>query len=287
MATPYTSDGSVAYEDLAGEVDFLDHCGVNGMMWPQISSEYQYLTKEERLRGMQVLAQAARDRRPALMLGVQGKDTAEALEYTRAAEELEPDGMIAMPPESATSLADIRDYYHALGKVTRRPFVVQTSGGPEGIEPTVDFLVELAEQFPNMAYVKEEYGPVHQRMRQLLQHRPPMKGVFGGSGGQHVMHEMRFGSDGTIIGAPYADIYASIWKLYQEGQEAKARELFSKLLLMVVVEQQIPLTRPYIMKRRGVFHTAVSRRYPGKLKAAEIQEIEDNFEPLRPHLRAR
>jgi len=35
-----------------------------------MSSEYAQLTPEERMRGMEVLAQAARGRRPALVLGV-------------------------------------------------------------------------------------------------------------------------------------------------------------------------------------------------------------------------
>src|SRR5690349_9317904 len=45
MATPYTASSAVDYEDLAREVDFLDRCGVHGMVWPQLASEYSKLTK--------------------------------------------------------------------------------------------------------------------------------------------------------------------------------------------------------------------------------------------------
>src|SRR2546430_505322 len=47
MATPYTESDSVDYEDLAREVDFLGRCGVQGMVWPQLASEYSKLTREE------------------------------------------------------------------------------------------------------------------------------------------------------------------------------------------------------------------------------------------------
>src|SRR5207247_2314115 len=51
MATPYTESNAVDNEDLAREVDFLDRCGVHGMVWPQLASEYSKLSREERLHG--------------------------------------------------------------------------------------------------------------------------------------------------------------------------------------------------------------------------------------------
>src|SRR5277367_6449574 len=80
LSTPYTSSKAIDYEDLSGEVDFLDRCGVHGLVWPQLSSELLQLTKDERMRGMDVLAKASKGKRPSLVLGVQGADTAEMLE---------------------------------------------------------------------------------------------------------------------------------------------------------------------------------------------------------------
>src|SRR2546426_12782330 len=91
MATPYTESDAVDFEDLAREVDFLDRCGVDGMVWPQLASEYYKLTKDERMRGMEVIAKAAKGRKPALVMGVQGPNTEAALEYLRHAEKLSPD----------------------------------------------------------------------------------------------------------------------------------------------------------------------------------------------------
>ena len=101
-----------------------------------------------------------------------------------------------------------------------------------------------------------------------------------------MLYEMRLGFDGTMPGAPYADLYAQIWDSYQSGDHEKARDLFSKLLLMTNVDERIPGTRPYIMKRRGVFKTSVSRQQNLQLSPAAIQEIEFNFAALKPYLRA-
>jgi len=100
-----------------------------------------------------------------------------------------------------------------------------------------------------------------------------------------MIYEMRLGFDGTMPGAPYADLYAQIWEHYQAGRHEKAREIFGALLLMLNVEQQIPGTRPYIMKKRGVFKTTASRRENAQLTPEAIAEIEFNFAALKPYLR--
>ena len=55
---------------------------------------------------------------------------------------------------------------------------------------------------------------------------------------------------------------------------------------MLECEQQIPGTRPYLMKKRGVFKTTVSRQREPDLDAKAMAEIDFNFEALRPYLRA-
>ena len=79
MSTPFTESGGVDYEDLEREVDFLTRCGVHGMVWPQLASEYASLSLDERMRGMELLAKASRGKAPALVLGVQGANVQAAL----------------------------------------------------------------------------------------------------------------------------------------------------------------------------------------------------------------
>ncbi len=288
LSTPYTAAGEVDYDDLAHEVEFLDRCGVHGLVWPQNSSEQRFLSKAERMRGMEVLADAARGRAPALILGVQADDTDGMLEYARRAEQLAPDGMIAIPPTSATSLDDFRDYYRALCRVTERPVFVQTSGGARDIEPTVEFLVDLAREFPQCAYVKEEHPPVQTRMLALAEHRPdPIKRIFGANFGRAWKYEMRLGTDGVMTGgAMYADIYARLWELHLAGRADEVREVYSKLLLMLNLDGLIPGVRLYVLKKRGVFKTTRSRRGEYSFSRDEIAEIEHNFAALQPYLKA-
>ncbi len=287
LSTPYEVGGGVDYDGLTRQVEFCDRCGIEGLVWPQNSSEQRHLSREERIRGFEVLARANQGRSPALVLGVQAEDTTGMLAYADKAESLEPDAMIAIPPTTATSLDDFRSYYAALCGVTARPIFVQTSGGPD-IEPTVQFLVSLAREFPQCAYVKEEYPPVQQRMLELAKHRPnPIKSIFGANFGRQWAYEMRLGTDGVMTGGVmYADIYAGLWDLHLEGHHDEVRDLYAKLLLMLNLDGLIPGVRLYVLRKRGLFQTVLSRRGEYSFTQMQIDEIEHRFAALEPHLRA-
>ena len=291
LATPYTSAGGVDFEDLARQVEFFEKWGAHGMAWPQHASGYPGgVNKEERMRGMEVLAKAAKGRKPALLLGVQSTNTEAMLEFARRAEELEPDGLIAMPPMEAKSAEDYRAYYRALGKVAKRPVFIQTSGGARGVDPSVEMLIDLAKEYPNLGYIKEEVSPTNDRMKALIKAKPAITSVFSGANGYNMTYEMSFGADGDMPEAQFTDVYVAVWDLYQSGQKEKARAVFGSLLLMLNVMRQFHGVPQYIMKKRGVFKTTVGRNRSGErtdinLKPDEMAEIDWNFEALKPFLR--
>lgn len=296
LATPFAATGAVDWEDLAREVAFVDRAGAQGVVWPQGSSGVGTLTKDERLRGMEVLAKAMQGKKTALVLGVQGRDTVEMLEYAERAEALAPAAVIAMPPTTATSLDDYRSYFRALAAKARRPVIIQTSGGARNLVPSVELIVELAREFPNCGYVKEESAPVLDRMREEIRQRPPMRRIFGASFGAGWLFEMRLGLDGVITGnAMFADLMARLWDLHVHGKADELRDAYSKFLLVRNLDEQVPGTNRYIMKKRGIFKTTVTRRgapMPGKpqelnevtLPPDVLEEIDYRLAALKPYL---
>lgn len=293
LTTPFTDAGEVDWDDLAREVRFVDQGGAHGIVWPQGSSGVANLTKEERLRGLEVLAKANQGRKPALVLGVQGRTTDEMLEYARRAEALAPDAMIAMPPSAAKSLDDYRQYFRALAQATRRPIFIQTSGGAKDLPPSIDLIVELAREFPHLAYVKEESAPLVERMKAELKQRPPLKGVFGASYADGWLYEMRLGLDGVMTGmAMYADLMARMWELHERGDAERLRDAYSRFLLMRNINETIPGADLYVMQKRGIFKTTTARTggaaawkpKPLTLSPDAIAEIEYRFAALQPYL---
>lgn len=305
LSTPFTASGAVDFDALAKSACYVDWCGCPGMIWPQSGDSVDLLTTDEKLKGMEVLAKTARKlNTTALCLGVQGKDTAEMLMFAEHVEKLAPPAIISRPPDAGKTENDLRQYWQALAAVTKRPVFIQTTGGTayKGPVPSVDLLIELAREFPNFGYVKEEAGNVIARTRALLAAKPPIRRVFSARGGFGWLYELRLGSEGLITErAIYADVLTRIWQLHKSGSDpAAVRDAYSKFVLMI----NLATTHPgdlrgyqlYLWQKRGVFQTMVSRHYgPGgtipaspiyselTLSQEEIAEIEYRFEALKPY----
>jgi dihydrodipicolinate synthase/N-acetylneuraminate lyase len=295
LHTPFTADGAVDWDDLARETLFVDRAGAQGVVWPQGSSGVATLTRDERLRGMEVLAKTVRGRGVALVLGVQGRDIAEMLDYTRHAEALDPDAVIAMPPSTATSLDGYQRYFRALAGATSRRVIVQTSGGARGLVPPVEMIVGLAREYPHLGYVKEESEPLIERMKGELTHRDVMKGIFCANLGVNWLYAMRLGLDGITGNAMYADLFAKIWELHERKQSDALRDAYSRFLLMRNLNELVPGVDLYILKKRGIFKTTVVRSRPPapgeappiverRFTSGEVEEIEYRFAALAPYL---
>jgi len=118
--------------------------------------------------------------------------------------------------------------------------------------------------------------------------------VFGATGGDGWLYELRLGLDGEMTAqGMYGDLMVAIWTLYQNGRREQAADAFAKLLLMKNCEAQIPGTERYIWKKRGVFKSTAQRRGASagqaivpELAPDAIAEIEFRFATLRPYLTA-
>jgi 1-pyrroline-4-hydroxy-2-carboxylate deaminase len=307
LSTPFTASGEVDFDVLANQARFVDWAGSPGMIWPQSGDSVDLLSTDEKLRGMEVLAEATRGLRVALCFGVQGKDTAEMLLFAKHAEKLAPAAIISRPPDSGKTEADLREYWRALAAVAKRPVIFQTTGGVayKGPIPSVKLLIELAKESPYFGYVKEEAGAVIARTRALVAAKPPIRCVFSARGGLGWLYESRLGTEGLITErAVYADILAQIWELQQSGENPDMlKDAYAKFLLMTNLSEVMPDSglrgaHLYVWKKRGVFKTLVSRHYgPGntipkspiaselKLTQEDIAEIDFRFEALKPYLK--
>ncbi len=284
LSTPYTESGAVHYDDLAFQVEWLDHAGAHGLVWPQNSSDYPRLTTEEIRQGMEVLTQANRGRSLTLVLGVQQDATREMVELATFAERLEPDMMIAMPPKVGDSLEDYREYYYALAQVTSRPIMIQTSPNRPDVEFKTDFILEMADKYPHLGYVKEEVQPVFDRIQAMVG-QPQIKRLYSAMRGRYFAYDLRLGVDGLVSGmAMYAEVFAQMWTASREDDWDTVRDLHGKLLVMLTCETEIPGAGRYLLQRRGIFTTRVQRGRDYSLSQVQIDEIEHNLKGLEPHL---
>lgn len=307
LSTPFTETGEVDYEVLANQARFVDWGGCPGMIWPQSGDSVDLLTMDEKLRGMEVLAETTRSLRTALCLGVQGKDTDEMLVFAKHAEKLAPAAIISRPADTGRTEDDLRQYWRELAKVTKRPIIFQTTGGVDykGPVPSVKLMIELAQESPQFGYIKEEAAPIIARTRELCAAKPTIRRVFSARGAHGWLYESHLGTEGLITErAVYADVLTRIWELMESGKDPDTvRDAYAKLLLLFNVGQHLPGGdlrgfQLHLWMKRGVFKNMISRQYGPtqsipekpiyselKLNAEEIAEIDFRFEALKPYLK--
>src|SRR5262245_17124497 len=167
MQTPFTDSDKLDTEVLAREVKFLDKCGVHGVVWPQLASEWSTLEPDERIAGAEAVMSAARGARCAVVLGVQGPDLDAARRYARQAEKLRPDAVIALPPREAGNLDRVAEYYRGIARECYLPLFVQTIGAM-----SVEFVVRMKKDIPTLRFVKDEAGHTLSRISEYRRVAP-------------------------------------------------------------------------------------------------------------------
>ena len=276
-STPYYEDGAVDYEALVKEAQFMDASGCCGVMWPQSNDSIDLLTHEEKFTAITKLVEAAKDFKNAVLtIGVNGTNTAEMLEFVAFAEKLAakspaPIAFSARPPTYGKTEKDVHDYYEALGKVAKRPVIIQTYVSAECPAPTVEFLVDLAKRYPGVfGYVKEESEGKKANARQAAEtaQKPPMKTVFSAWGGWQWKYQNRkCGTEGLITErAAYSPLAARVWQHMKNGdKEGKLLETYAMFRFMIDQRftgmDSLRGYSLYYLKRLGLFKTTKSRTY--------------------------
>jgi 4-hydroxy-tetrahydrodipicolinate synthase len=114
-STPFDKNGDIDWGDLKQVIDFCVACGAHGIVWPVNASGFPVLTDEERLQGMRVVIEQTAGRIP-VVLGVQGVSGHHATMFSRRAQELRADGVIAMAPyvQELEDEGAVMHYYQAI-----------------------------------------------------------------------------------------------------------------------------------------------------------------------------
>jgi len=281
--TPFTPSDKLDLDCLQAEVKFCNRYGVHGFAWPQIASGWTTLSVEERLHGAEAILAAAKGGRTAIVIGVQtqGNDTNQAVEFARHAARNGADAIISLPPERAGAQAMI-EYYKTIGAATELPLIVQSQG-----DMSVDLIVEIFRQAPNVKCVKDEAGNPLARVTQLRERTGGKLAVFSGNGVRTMIDEMRLGFSGHCPNTVLADFYAATFDLWHAGKRREAFDMYGRVLAF----SSVTGSANYLMVVRGIFKEDTRLRGAGAraapLDEASKQALRDAWtEFMKPYLRA-
>jgi 4-hydroxy-tetrahydrodipicolinate synthase len=261
--TPFHEDGSLDEPGLQSVVEFCVAAGGHGLVAPVNASEFSALSDDERKRVVEVVARTNNGRLP-FVAGVSGVSAEVAVLFARHARDAGADALMAMPPYvRKPGPAGIRDYYERLAQATDLPIFIQNYPLPVGVPMSAELMAGMVREIGTIRYIKEEIPPVtHAVSADLKACGAAVEGVFGGAAGKFMLDEMRRGAAGAMPGCDVTDVHAAVWNAWEEGDEARARAVFNRLLPLLNFESLYG-ARVYkeVLRRRGVIACPFVRAY--------------------------
>ena len=251
VQTPFHADGGLDTETLAKETKFLLRCGVQGMAWPQLASEFWSLTVEERIRGAEALLASGKGGGAKLVIGVQSDDAEGSVRLAKHAAAHGADALISLPPAGIGLVAFFAKIAEAAPGL---PLFLQAVG-----KITVEDVIALSQAVPAVRFVKDEAGVTLPRITEFREKTPAL-GVFTGAHGRTLIDELLRGAAGSMPAAGPADLYARAFVLFEKGRQKEAALAFARAAVFVPEFEQYGIEGlKYLLVLRGVFPNHVVR----------------------------
>jgi 4-hydroxy-tetrahydrodipicolinate synthase len=258
-ATPLKEDLEVDWEALRRVVEFCVGCGAHGIVWPVNASQFYTLSDEERLRGMEVVVEQVAGRVP-VVIGTQGLSTSHAQMFSRHANAVGADAVIAMAPYVQELLDEdaVVQYYQGISDVVDVPIFIQNHA--RGSVLSARLMARIVKEAEHVEYIKEETFPVTHMVTQAIELcGPKLRGVFGGAGGRYMLFEYPRGVAGQMPGCHVTDVMVRFWNALDGGDVAEAKRIYGLLAPLYALETLKGASYPEVLRRRGVIDAVYSR----------------------------
>ena len=285
-STPFDVEGQLDEEGLRRIVDFCVGCGAHGIVSPVNASEFTRLSDQERLTVTRIVVEQTAGRVP-VVIGTAGVCTEHAVMFSRYAQDVGADAVIAMPPYINKPDAEgIFAYYRAMSDAISIPIFIQNCVPPVGTDLSSQTLARLVREIEHVEYIKEETLPATHKLSEVLSLAgPELKGVFGGAGGRYLLLEHPRGTAGNMPGCHVTDVVVRLWNALEAGDRAEAKRVYGLMAPLFAIEVQCRgAIYKEVLRRRGVIRSARARNMPSTAMDAQdhaaLDEILADLEPL-------
>jgi dihydrodipicolinate synthase/N-acetylneuraminate lyase len=279
LLTPFTDDGEIDADGFARTARHVAATGVPGAMFPGYASEFYRLSDAERDTLARILIEAAADGPMATIVSV--TEQATLLAARRAAQWAEAGAsainVLAPTIVPADAGATIAHLGAVLKAAAPAPVIVQHAPALTGSPMRLGQLRRLADEHANLVAVKVETLPAGPAITELAEGSPALPSLVG-YGGLHLVDALRRGTAGVQPGCSFTEVYQRIWGLWQDGDEAAAEALHTRLLPYLTYWMQdvqlIVRAEKVIAHRRGLIQSDHCRAPARNLDRPEREAIE-------------
>lgn len=158
LVTPFTRDNKIDEEAFEKLIKAQIKGGVDGIVPVGTTGESPTLDMEEHIRVIRLAVEFGQGK-VKVMAGVGANSTEEAIELTRAADEVGADGLLHVAPYyNKPSQDGLFHHFHAVARITRLPIILYSVPSRCGVEIGVETIDRLAHDSVNIVGIKEAGG---------------------------------------------------------------------------------------------------------------------------------
>ncbi|OIN60850.1 dihydrodipicolinate synthase family protein [Arsenicibacter rosenii] len=264
VPTPFTENEEIDEAALRDLIDFAIEGGIKAVCLPAYASEFYKLTDEEKLQVVRVAVEHAAGR---LKIVAQSNHPSlkVAIKLAQANVAAGADVVsLAVPRIFSLPEASLKVYLSEfLQSIPDTPVLIQDFN-PGGSSISVGFIKELMDENPNFKYLKLEEPLCAPKFESIIQATGDRIGLFEGWGGLYMLELVPVGIRGVMPGLAVADILQKIFTLRTSGEDAKAFELFERVMPQIFFSLQnmelFHYAEKELLMARGVLRNSIARK---------------------------
>ena len=246
VITPFANDGSVAYDLLEQEIQFMIDHGVTGFFVNGLASEALVLTKEERKKCAKVVYEACKGRVP-VMGNIIANSVEDGVESAHTYAKIGYDAIIITPPPIYKYTQDgIFEFFDSIASSTELPcYIYNAPETGNKLSPAmIAKLFEKNERF--MGYKDSTQSIIEQQTLIGLIGEERHFELLAGSDAQIVTTAMLGGAGGiSLITVVFPDLIVECCEACEKGEWEKAIELQQKILKVREALKCVPFMAAY------------------------------------------
>jgi len=158
--TPFTSEGELDEEALRTCVQFWMNGGVSGLLSCGSNGEAQYLSREERRKVIETVADEANGK-VLVIAGTGSMSTRETIQFTKDAKDLGVDAALVVTPYYfKLSSREMYEHYKAILETVDLPIILYSVPKFTGYDLDTTVISQLAHEYANVVGVKDSGGSI-------------------------------------------------------------------------------------------------------------------------------
>lgn len=276
LPTIFDAQGAIDERGMHRVIEYIIGAGAHGIVYPGLASEYDRLSRDERLQMTRLVGERIGGRVP-FVVGASAASPEDAIAYAAAGARAGASAaMILTPASFANDMDAMAGFFRAAHEGSGIDVMLQNAPAPMGIGLPLQKVASLARAVDGIVYVKEETPPSGQRIMQLSElARGSLRAVFGGGGARHVIDELTRGAKGTMPACEITGLHVAMLDLFRRGDETGARNVFERTLPLLNMQAVFRwrLTKT-VLHRRGLIDNCFTRAPGPELDRFDCAEMD-------------